>query len=103
MTWHRPTSTGAVVTPVVDELAACLPKRGGRPYLSVFALTHADQDHCRGFADLLEAVTIGELWATPRLWREYQDADAVICDDARAFQEEAERRVRATRAAVAPW
>lgn len=91
---------GAVVTPVVDELAACLPRRDGRPYLSVFALTHADEDHCQGFADLLEAVTIGELWATPRLWREYQDADEVICEDARAFQEEAERRVRATRAAV---
>ena len=65
------------------------------------SLTHADQDHCRGFADLLEAVSIGELWATPRLWREYEDADAVICADARAFQEEAERRVRATRAAAA--
>ena len=91
---------GAVVMPVVDELAACLPKRDGRPYLAVFVLTHADQDHCRGFADLLKAVTIGELWATPRLWREYEDADAVICADARAFQEEAERRVRATRAAV---
>lgn len=91
---------GAVVMPVVDELAACLPKRGGRPYLAVFVLTHADQDHCRGFADLLKAVTIGELWATPRLWREYEDADAVICADARAFQEEAERRVQATRAAV---
>jgi beta-lactamase superfamily II metal-dependent hydrolase len=92
---------GAVVTPVVDELAACLPERAGRPYLSVFALTHADEDHCRGFADLMEAVTIGELWATPRLWREYQDSDAVICDDARAFQVEAERRVRATREATA--
>jgi hypothetical protein len=91
---------GAVVTPVVDELAACLPKPAGRPYLAVFVLTHADQDHCRGFADLLEAVTIGELWATPRLWREYEDADAVICAGARAFQEEAERRVCATRAAV---
>jgi hypothetical protein len=92
---------GAVVMPVVDVLAACLPKRGGKPYLSVFVLTHADLDHCCGFADLLEAVTIGELWATPRLWREYQDSDAVICEDARAFQKEAERRVKATRAAVA--
>ena len=91
----------AVVMPVVDVLAACLPERDGRPYLAVFVLTHADQDHCRGFADLLKAVTIGELWATPRLWREYEDADGVICDDARAFQEEAERRVRATRAAAA--
>jgi hypothetical protein len=77
-----------------------LPSPGGRPYLSAFALTHADQDHCQGFAELLESVDIGELWATPRLWREYQDTDAVICEDARAFQEEAERRVEATRAAV---
>jgi beta-lactamase superfamily II metal-dependent hydrolase len=91
---------GAVVTPIVDNLVAYLPKQDRRPYLSVFALTHADEDHCQGFADLLEAVTIGELWATPRLWREYQDADAVICDDARAFQDEAERRVRATQAAA---
>src|ERR1700722_4233264 len=91
---------GAVVTPVVDVLAACLPKRDGKPYLSVFALTHADLDHCCGFADLLEAVTIGELWATPRLWREYQDSETVICEDARAFQKEAERRVAATRTAV---
>lgn len=92
---------GAVVVPVVDVLAEWLPKRDGKPYLAVFALTHADLDHCCGFADLLAAVTIGELWATPRLWREYQDSDAVICDDARAFQKEAERRVEATRAAVA--
>jgi hypothetical protein len=91
---------GAVVAPVAAILAGCLPKRDGRPYLAVFALTHADKDHCCGFADLLETVTIGELWATPRLWREFQDSDAVICDDARAFQEEAERRVAATRAAV---
>jgi len=91
----------AVVMAVVDGLAACLPRRKGKPYLAAFALTHADRDHCRGFADLLRKVTIGELWATPRLWREYDDGDTVICDDARAFQKEAERRVRATRAAVA--
>ncbi len=87
--------------PVVDELVACLPLRDGKPYLAVFALTHADKDHCLGFADLLAKVTIGELWATPRLWREYdEDGAPDICDDARAFQEEAERRVEAVRAAV---
>ncbi|MFD2420394.1 hypothetical protein [Amycolatopsis pigmentata] len=91
---------GAVVTAVVDCLVDVLPKRNGRPYLAGFALTHADQDHCRGFADLLSKVTIGELWATPRLWREYVDGDTVICEDARAFQKEAERRVEATRKAV---
>jgi ribonuclease BN (tRNA processing enzyme) len=88
--------------PVVDELAASLPIRDGRPYLAVFALTHADKDHCLGFADLLKKVTIGELWATPRLWREYLDgAEDDLCEDARAFQEEAERRVAAVLADVA--
>jgi beta-lactamase superfamily II metal-dependent hydrolase len=93
----------AVVAAIIDRLVEVLPERDGRPYLSAFILTHADQDHCRGFADLLEAVTIGELWATPRLWREYladDEDDLVLCDDAKAFQEEAERRVAATLAAV---
>lgn len=81
--------------PVVDELVECLPMRDGKPYLAVFALTHADKDHCLGFADLLSKVTIGELWATPRLWREYLDgSENDLCEDARAFQEEAERRVQ---------
>jgi hypothetical protein len=48
--------------PPVDELFAKLPKRGGKPYLSCFVLTHPDLDHCRGFADLLKRVVIGELW-----------------------------------------
>lgn len=87
--------------PVVDRLKEALPERDGRPYLAAFVLTHADLDHCRGFEDLLAEVTIGELWATPRLWREFEDESAVISESARAFHEEAERRVKATRAAVA--
>jgi hypothetical protein len=67
----------------------------------VFALTHADLDHCQGFEDLLSKVTIGELWATPRLWREFEDGTETICDDARAFQDEAERRVAAIKKEVA--
>jgi len=58
--------------PVVDRLADALPQVDGKPYLAVFALTHADKDHCLGFADLLGQVQIGELWSTPRLrelWR----------------------------------
>lgn len=86
---------------VVDRLMESLPQRDGRPYLAVFALTHADLDHCRGFTDLLSEITIGELWATPRLWREFADGTSAICEDARRFQEEAERRVAATLAAVA--
>ena len=91
----------AVVTPVIDRLAEQLPTlEDGRPYLAVFALTHADLDHCRGFGDLLGSdIVIGELWATPRLWRELAD-DQVLCDDAQCFHDEALRRVEATLEAV---
>ena len=58
---------------VVDELVESLPKVNGRPYLSAFALTHPDQDHCRGFVRLLDEVDIGELWFTPRIFREYKE------------------------------
>jgi hypothetical protein len=90
----------AIVAPVVDRLVDNLPTRDGDPYLAVFALTHADADHCTGFADLLDRVHIGELWATPRLWREYAEDDVELCKDAEAFQAEAERRVTATMQAV---
>lgn len=92
---------GAVVAPVIDRLVEVLPKTaGGKPYLAVFALTHADLDHCRGFRDLLDSeIVIGELWATPRLWRELTDEDE-LSDDAQAFHDEAERRVAATLAAT---
>ena len=78
---------------VVDELVKRLPKVDGRPYLAAFALTHPDQDHCRGFAELLEKVDIGELWFTPRVFNEYKKD---LCDDAKKFREEAEHRVAQT-------
>lgn len=63
--------------PVVDLLIPTLPEGSdGKPYLAAFVLTHADADHCSGFAKLLDQVTIGELWATPRMWREYLDDPA---------------------------
>ena len=78
---------------LVDELAENLPKVGGKPYLSAFALTHPDQDHILGFGELLDKVTIGEIWFTPRVFIE-NDQD--LCDDAVAFKEEALRRVAET-------
>ena len=77
-------------TPVIDVLESLLPQRDDRPYLAVFALTHPDQDHCRGFAELLERVDIGELWFTPRIFREYKKD---LSEHAQSFREEAERRV----------
>ena len=90
----------AVVAAVVDRLVEVLPRRDGKPYLAAFILTHADKDHCLGFADLLKKVTIGELWATPRLWREYTRNDLPLCEDAEAFHKEAKRRVAATEKAA---
>lgn len=92
---------GAVVAAVIDRLVEVLPRRGDRPYLAAFILTHADMDHCLGFADLLSKVTIGELWVTPRLWREYTEHDLPLCPDAEAFHKEAKRRVAAAEKAIA--
>ncbi len=79
--------------PIIDDLKEILPRRSGKPYLSTFALTHPDQDHCRGFERLLGEVTIGEIWFTPRVFKEYKKD---LCDDAQTFRDEARRRVRAT-------
>ena len=80
-------------TPIVDVLVDELPRRDGKPYLSAFALTHPDKDHILGFADLLVRVTIGELWFTPRVFREHTED---FCEDAVAFRDEARRRVAET-------
>lgn len=78
-------------TPIAERLEELLPQIDGRPYLSTFVLTHPDQDHCLGFGNLLERVTIGELWFSPRVFREYTKD---LCDDAILFRKEAKRRVR---------
>lgn len=92
----------AVVAPVIDRLAETLPTlNDGTPYLAGLALTHLDLDHCRGFGDLLDSdILIGEIWATPRMWRETADGEE-LCDDAARFYDEAKRRVDATLAAIA--
>jgi hypothetical protein len=77
--------------PIIDLLKEQLPKVKGKPYLPVFVLTHPDMDHCQGFARLLKEVMIGELWFSPRIFREYQKD---LCDDASVFKKEAERRVQ---------
>lgn len=82
--------------PVIDRLEAHLPKRDGRPYLSAFAITHPDKDHIQGFEELLRRVQVGELWFTPRIFREHDDDPETLGEDARAFRREAHRRVQAT-------
>ena len=82
---------------VVDRLLEILPEVDGCKYLAVFALTHADTDHCKGFKLLLERVDagdlkIGELWFTPRILRDYTEHEE-LSEDAQAFCDEAMRRV----------
>ena len=79
--------------PVIDELIELLPTYRGKPYLSVFALTHPDLDHCQGFEELNGVVTISELWMSPRTFREFRENND-LCDDAQAFHDEAMRRVQ---------
>ena len=76
---------------IIDELVKILPKKDDKPFLSAFILTHPDQDHCRGFKELLSQVTIGEIWHTPRIYRE-NNID--FCEDAKAFRKEAWRRAK---------
>ncbi len=78
---------------IIDELVENLPEVDGMPYLSAFVLTHPDKDHILGFEELLDRVTIGEIWFTPRVFIE-NDQD--LCDDAVAFKDEAMRRVKET-------
>jgi len=77
-------------TAMIDKLVEELPEVDGEPYLSGFALTHPDQDHIKGFTDLLDQIVIGELWFTPRVFNEYTKD---LCDDAVAFRDEAMRRI----------
>jgi beta-lactamase superfamily II metal-dependent hydrolase len=91
---------GAVVAPVIDRLVETLPTKDDKPYLAVLALTHADLDHIAGFGDLLDSgILIGELWVTPRIWREAA-GDGKIGEEAQRVHEEAVRRVNATKKAV---
>lgn len=76
---------------IIDELREILPEIDNKPHLSLFILTHPDEDHCKGFASLLKVVTIGEIWFSPRIFREYKKD---LCDDAIAFKKEAKRRIR---------
>jgi len=84
--------------PIIDHLVRILPKKNGKPYLAVFALTHPDKDHVQGFAELLRRVHIGELWHTPKVFRDQKDEET-LCPDAKAFRKEAQRRRAAILAA----
>lgn len=76
---------------IIDELVKILPKKDKKPFLSAFILTHPDKDHIQGFNELLEKIKIGEIWHTPRVFREYNKD---LCDDAISFKNEVKRRAK---------
>jgi len=78
---------------------------GEIPHIDAFILTHADQDHCRGFETMFYAgdpasysdkdlkagrLLIDELWFTPRIFSPH---DKDLCVSAEAFRKEATRRM----------
>lgn len=61
--------------PVIDRLMEVLPQTpGGKPRLSVLAITHHDTDHCCGFGRLIDEVQVDELWLTLRSFMEAKNA-----------------------------
>jgi hypothetical protein len=83
---------------VHTSLLKTLPKRDGKRRLTVFALTHADLDHCQGFNRIFfypgqdkeddELIGIDELWVTAEIFNEK------ISGPAQDVQNEARRRLR---------
>ena len=85
----------------------------GRPYVDVFLLSHPDQDHCRGLKkhfhlgapakyaddekpDNEKRIVIGEMWSSPMVFRR-ASVEHTLCEDAKAFNTEAKRRVAVAR------
>jgi hypothetical protein len=83
----------------LGELRAAAGPSGGRGEQALSRCVGGDsrgQGPHPGFGDLLERVTIGDLWFTTRmLWE--QDHDE-LCEDAKAFVKEAERRINKLKA-----
>lgn len=86
----------------------------GRYYVDAFLLSHPDQDHCRGFkahfftgpasdfpADS-KKIFIKELLSSPLIFRRKTRHHA-LCEDAKAFNAEARRRVRRYRESGTAW
>jgi hypothetical protein len=76
----------------------------GRYYVDAFLQSHPDQDHCRGiathfhlgpvseFPESSDKILIREIWSSPLVFRRASKNHA-LCEDAKAFNAEARRRV----------
>ena len=77
----------------------------GRFYVDALLVSHPDEDHCRGLrkhfylgppdgcSKRTNKILIREIWSSPMVFRR-ASRQHVLCDDAKAFQIEARRRVR---------
>ncbi|RKE25262.1 hypothetical protein B0G76_6789 [Paraburkholderia sp. BL23I1N1] len=79
----------------------------GRPYVDVMVLSHPDQDHCRGLREHFHMsplsdypttgtpskIVVREMWSSPLIFRRASKYHT-LCDDAKAWNTEAKRRVR---------
>jgi hypothetical protein len=77
----------------------------GRLYVDAFLLSHPDQDHCRGirnhfhlsspseWSEIGDKILIHEIWSSPMVFRRASKTHT-LCEDAKAFNTEARRRVQ---------
>ena len=84
----------------------------GRLYVDALLISHPDEDHCRGlrkhfhlgppneWSKTADRILVREIWSSPMVFRR-ASRKHVLCDDARAFNAEARRRVR--RFQNTPW
>jgi len=94
----------------VKGLRDTLEKDDGRPYVDAFLLSHPDQDHCRGLRKHFHLgplsdydfdppegeelkIVMREIWSSPMIFRRASKNNP-LCEDAKAFNTEARRRVK---------
>ena len=80
----------------------------GRLYVDALLVSHPDEDHCRGlrkhfhlgppdaWSKGADKILIREVWSSPMVFRRASRRH-ILCEDARAFNAEARRRVRVFR------
>jgi hypothetical protein len=81
----------------------------GRLYVDALLISHPDKDHCTGlrnhfhlgpqadWSKFTDKIFVNELWSSPMVFRR-ASSEHTLCDDAKAFNSEARRRVARFRA-----
>ena len=91
---------------VASKLRDRLTRDGeGRFYVDALLVSHPDKDHCTGlerhfhlgspedWSEKADKIFVREIWSSPVVFRR-ASKNHVLCDDAKAFNREAKRRVR---------